>query len=521
MTWKEVRDRSVKLASGLTAQFGVGRGDVVQVMLANTPHMFEAHYGVPMSGATLGSVNTRLNAKEVAYVLRHSESKVLIVDTEFSSVAKGALEILKAEGVATPRVIEACDHHGRGDAANENRLDSDAIEGEYEDLLARGSVDFAWVRPEHEFDAIGLNYTSGTTGQPKGVVLHHRGAYLTALGNTLTFGGMPAESTRYLWTLPMFHCNGWNFPYTLAAIGGTSVCLREVDGASIGNAIVEHAVTHLCGAPIIVDRMIDFAASEGTTYDPPVKMMVAAAPPPESTLKKAADAGIALTHVYGLTETYGPATTCEWRTKWSDESPEKQAVLRSRQGVKYPTGDGATVLDPETMEEVPRDGKTLGEIMFRGNMVMKGYYKNPEATAEAFENGWFHSGDLGVLHPDGYMQIKDRSKDIVISGGENISSIEVENVLCKHPGLSGAAVVARPSKQWGETPCAFVTVDQAAVREGVEVPTEAEVIAFAKTDLAFKAPKTVVFLEELPYNNNGKVQKVVLREQAKAMGDHV
>ncbi len=493
-SWGQVYQRCRRLASALRAR-GIGPGDTVAVFSPNTPAIFEASFGVPMAGAVLNTVNTRLDAKSIAFILRHSEAKVLITDVELSEVAAEALGQL----AASPLVVDVEDPP----AASGKRLG----ELTYEALLEGGEPDFDWVHPPDEWDAISLNYTSGTTGNPKGVVYHHRGAYLNALSNAIGWNMGPHPV--YLWTLPMFHCNGWCYPWTLAAVAGTSVCLRKVHAGAIFDAIADHRVTHFCGAPIVLGMVLNARPEERREFDHPVNVMTAAAPPPAAVLEKMAQRGFRVTHVYGLTETYGPATICAWKDEWDALDPQAQAALKSRQGVRYHVLEGLTVMDPQTMIPVPPDGETLGEVMFRGNIVMKGYLKNPDATAEAFAGGWFHSGDLGVIHPDGYIQLKDRSKDIIISGGENISSIEVEDVLFRHPAVLDAAVVARPDEKWGETPCAFVTL-----REDADPVSSEAIIAFCRDNLAhFKAPRTVVF-GPLPKTSTGKVQKFKLRERA-------
>ncbi len=493
-SWGQVYQRCRRLASALRAR-GIGPGDTVAVFSPNTPAIFEASFGVPMAGAVLNTVNTRLDAKSIAFILRHSEAKVLITDVELSEVAAEALGQL----AASPLVVDVEDPP----AASGKRLG----ELTYEALLEGGEPDFDWVHPPDEWDAISLNYTSGTTGNPKGVVYHHRGAYLNALSNAIGWNIGPHPV--YLWTLPMFHCNGWCYPWTLAAVAGTSVCLRKVHAGAIFDAIADHRVTHFCGAPIVLGMVLNARPEERREFDHPVNVMTAAAPPPAAVLEKMAQRGFRVTHVYGLTETYGPATICAWKDEWDALDPQAQAALKSRQGVRYHVLEGLTVMDPQTMIPVPPDGETLGEVMFRGNIVMKGYLKNPDATAEAFAGGWFHSGDLGVMHPDGYIQLKDRSKDIIISGGENISSIEVEDVLFRHPAVLDAAVVARPDEKWGETPCAFVTL-----REDADPVSSEAIIAFCRDNLAhFKAPRTVVF-GPLPKTSTGKVQKFKLRERA-------
>ncbi len=493
-SWGQVYQRCRRLASALRAR-GIGPGDTVAVFSPNTPAIFEASFGVPMAGAVLNTVNTRLDAKSIAFILRHSEAKVLITDVELSEVAAEALGQL----AASPLVVDVEDPP----AASGKRLG----ELTYEALLEGGEPDFDWVHPPDEWDAISLNYTSGTTGNPKGVVYHHRGAYLNALSNAIGWNMGPHPV--YLWTLPMFHCNGWCYPWTLAAVAGTSVCLRKVHAGVIFDAIADHRVTHFCGAPIVLGMVLNARPEERREFDHSVNVMTAAAPPPAAVLEKMAQRGFRVTHVYGLTETYGPATICAWKDEWDALDPQAQAALKSRQGVRYHVLEGLTVMDPKTMIPVPPDGETLGEVMFRGNIVMKGYLKNPDATAEAFAGGWFHSGDLGVMHPDGYIQLKDRSKDIIISGGENISSIEVEDVLFRHPAVLDAAVVARPDEKWGETPCAFVTL-----REDADPVSSEAIIAFCRDNLAhFKAPRTVVF-GPLPKTSTGKVQKFKLRERA-------
>ncbi len=493
-SWGQVYQRCRRLASALRAR-GIGPGDTVAVFSPNTPAIFEASFGVPMAGAVLNTVNTRLDAKSIAFILRHSEAKVLITDVELSEVAAEALGQL----AASPLVVDVEDPP----AASGKRLG----ELTYEALLEGGEPDFDWVHPPDEWDAISLNYTSGTTGNPKGVVYHHRGAYLNALSNAIGWNMGPHPV--YLWTLPMFHCNGWCYPWTLAAVAGTSVCLRKVHAGAIFDAIADHRVTHFCGAPIVLGMVLNARPEERREFDHSVNVMTAAAPPPAAVLEKMAQRGFRVTHVYGLTETYGPATICAWKDEWDALDPQAQAALKSRQGVRYHVLEGLTVMDPKTMIPVPPDGETLGEVMFRGNIVMKGYLKNPDATAEAFAGGWFHSGDLGVMHPDGYIQLKDRSKDIIISGGENISSIEVEDVLFRHPAVLDAAVVARPDEKWGETPCAFVTL-----REDADPVSSEAIIAFCRDNLAhFKAPRTVVF-GPLPKTSTGKVQKFKLRERA-------
>jgi len=494
-TWRETYARCRRLGSALS-QAGVGAGDTVAVMAANTPEMVELHFGVPMSGAVLNTLNTRLDAEAIAFMLGHGEAKVLVTDTEFAPTIERALAL-----VGRPlTVIDIDDPLGPGG----KRLSGT----DYETFIAGGDPEFAWKHPADEWDAISLNYTSGTTGNPKGVVYHHRGAYLNALSNIIDWG-MPRHAV-YLWTLPMFHCNGWCFPWTIAANAGVNVCLRRVDAKLILDAIRTHKVTHYCGAPIVHLTLINAPAELKAGIDHVVHCLVAGAAPPAAVIEGMERMGFDITHVYGLTETYGPAAVCAKHPEWDALDIAARTERNGRQGVRYTVEEGMTVIDPETMTEVPRDGETMGEIMFRGNITMKGYLKNPSATDEAFAGGWFHSGDLAVMQPDGYVKIKDRSKDIIISGGENISSLEVEDVLYRHPAVMAAAVVAQPDEKWGETPCAFVEL-----KPGAQV-AEAELIEHCRQTLArFKAPKKIVF-GELPKTSTGKIQKFVLRDKAKS-----
>ena len=497
-TWRETERRCRALASALTG-LGIGKGDTVAVFAPNVPAIFEAHFGVPMTGAVLNTINIRLDAETVAFILAHGEARVLLTDREFSPVIADALNRLEKR----PYVVDIDDPAAIG---GECIGDTD-----YEGFLASGDPDFAWQPPGDEWDAISLNYTSGTTGDPKGVVYHHRGAYLNALGNQIA-QAIPPHPV-YLWTLPMFHCNGWCFPWTVTALAGTHVCLRRVEAEPVYRAIAEDGVTHFCGAPIVLNMLANAPAAEKRPLPRRVEAMTAGAPPPATVIEAMESAGFRITHVYGLTETYGPDVVCAWHTDWDALPARDQAGLKARQGVAYPVQEEVMVADAGTLEPVPKDGETMGEVFHRGNIVMKGYLKNPQATEAAFAGGWFHSGDLGVWHEDGYVELKDRSKDIIISGGENISSIEVESVLYRHPAVLEAAVTARPDDKWGETPCAFVTL-----KEG-ESATEAEIVAFCRDNLAhFKAPKTVVFCD-LPKTSTGKVQKFVLREHARALGD--
>ena len=494
-TWRETYARCRRLASALRGA-GIGIGDTVAVMAANTPEMVEAHFGVPMAGGVLNTLNTRLDAEAIAFMLQHGEAKALITDTEFAPTVRQALAALAVR----PRVIDIVDAEGPG---GERLGDTD-----YEAFIATGDPAFAWELPKDEWNAIALNYTSGTTGNPKGVVYHHRGAYLNALSNIIDWG-MPRHAV-YLWTLPMFHCNGWCFPWTIAANAGTNVCLRRVDPRLILDAIRAHKVTHYCGAPIVHNGLINAPAEWKTGIDHVVHCLVAGAAPPAAVIEGMERMGFDITHVYGLTETYGPAAVCAKHAEWMDLDIGRRTERNGRQGVRYTCEEGMTVMDPETMTEVPWDGETMGEIMFRGNITMKGYLKNPAATSEAFAGGWFHSGDLAVMQPDGYLKIKDRSKDIIISGGENISSLEVEDALYRHPAVLAAAVVAQPDPKWGETPCAFVELKPGATT------TEAELIEHCRSHLArFKAPKRVVF-GDLPKTSTGKIQKFLLRAQARS-----
>ncbi|MGQ3672926.1 acyl-CoA synthetase [Xanthobacter sp. TB0136] len=492
--YRDFYARSRRLASALT-KLGIGRGDTVAVMLSNVPAMLEAHYGVPMTGAVLNSLNTRLDAAILAFTIDHGEAKVVITDREFSPVMKVAL----AMSVRKPIVIDYDDPEYDGAGDRIGRM-------EYEEFLETGDPDFDWQSPSDEWDAIALNYTSGTTGDPKGVVYHHRGAHLLAVGNVVTcsLGKHPV----YLWTLPMFHCNGWCFPWSITLVAGTHVCLRQVRAKAMYDAIADYRVTHMCGAPIIMSTLLGAPEEDKRALPGKVEFITAAAPPPEAVLAAMQDAGFNVVHVYGLTEVYGPSVVNDWHAEWDALPANERAVKKARQGVRYAAMDAVDVLDPETMQSVPADGVTLGEVMFRGNVVMKGYLKNPTATDAAFAGGWFHSGDLGVKHPDGYIQLKDRSKDIIISGGENISSIEVEDALYKHPAVSAAAVVAKPDEKWGETPLAFVEL-----RDGAEVTAE-ELIAHCKLHLAhYKCPRHIVF-EEIPKTSTGKIQKFRLRTLA-------
>ncbi len=498
-TWAQAGERCRRLGSAL-ARLGIGRGDTVAAMLPNIPEMFEAHFGVPMTGAVLNALNIRLDAATIAFILQHGEAKVLLTDREFSATVEAALALIPPE--RRPLVIDVVDDL----APPGKRLGS----LEYEALLAGGDADFPVVLPDDEWDAIALNYTSGTTGNPKGVVYHHRGAYLNATSNVLTWGMAPHPV--YLWTLPMFHCNGWCFPWTMAAVAGVNVCLRRVEPAAVLDAITRHGVTHMCGAPIIANMLINVPDAAFPDFGGRVvEFMTAGAPPPAAVIAGIERRGFHITHVYGLTEVYGPVTVCAWQEEWNALPPDEQARIKARQGVRYHSLEGLMVADARTLKPMPQDGTTMGEVFMRGNPVMKGYLKNPRATAEAFEGGWFHTGDLGVWYPDGYIELKDRSKDIIISGGENISTIEIEDVLYRHPAVLEAAVVGRPDATWGETPCAFVTL-----KEGAAATAE-ELIAFCRANMArFKVPKTVVFAT-LPKTSTGKMQKYVLRERAAAL----
>jgi len=495
-SWAATYERCRRLASALVRR-GIGPGHTVAILAPNTPAMYEAHFGVPMAGAVLSTINIRLDAATIAFVLDHGEAKVLLVDREFAGVAAEALGRTKTR----PLVVDIDD--ALHDGSNPSIGDLD-----YEALLAEGDPAFVWQLPADEWQAIALNYTSGTTGNPKGVVIHHRGAYLNCFGNAVA--SAMAGDTVYLWTLPMFHCNGWSFTWTLALLAGTNVCLRRVETQAIFEAIKTHRVTHLCGAPIVLNMMINAPAEERALVDHPLEAMTGGAAPPAAVIARMEAMGIAVTHLYGLTETYGPTVACAWHEEWDALPLAERARLKSRVGVRKANMEEVTVIDPATMQPVPRDGETIGEIMMRGNVVMRGYFKNPQATGEAFAGGWYHTGDLGVIHPDGYIQVKDRSKDIIISGGENISSIELEDALYQHPAVLEAAVVARPDEHWGETPCAFVALKPAATA------TEVDIIAFCRERLArFKIPKTVVF-GPLPKTATGKIQKYVLRARAKS-----
>jgi len=495
-TFRELRARSHRLASAL-AKRGIARGDTVAVVLANTPAMVEAHYGIPMCGAVLNAINTRLDPATIAFILDHGEAKVLIVDSEFAKTVKEALAIAKRQ----PLIIDHVDKVAGLAGERLGTLD-------YEELIAEGEEDYDGGFPHDEWDAISLNYTSGTTSNPKGVVYHHRGAYLLSLGNIINCG-MSAGAV-YLWTLPMFHCNGWCFPWTMSAALGTHVCLRQVRAQPIYESIVANKVTHMSGAPIVMSIILGAAEAEKREIETPVTFLTAAAPPPEPVLAAMKAAGFAVTHLYGLTETYGPAVVNEWNADWDSLELSEWAAKKARQGVRYLPLEALDVMDPQTMKPVAADGETMGEVMFRGNIVMKGYLKNEKATREAFEGGWFHSGDLGVKHPDGYIQLKDRSKDIIISGGENISSIEVEEALYKHAAVQSAAVVAMPDEKWGERPCAFVELKPGATA------TDADLIAWCRQHLAgYKVPRAVIFTD-LPRTPTGKIQKFKLRERARA-----
>jgi fatty-acyl-CoA synthase len=495
LTWSEVYARSRRLASALAAR-GVGVGDTVAAMLPNVPAMYEAHFGVPMTGAVLNTLNTRLDAEAISFMLQHGDARVILTDREFSETVSKALRL-------TGRKLLVID------------VDDPLCEGgqrlgqmTYEEFIATGDPGFDWMLPSDEWNAITLNYTSGTTGNPKGVVYHHRGAYLNAMSNMVSWG-MPPHAV-YLWTLPMFHCNGWCFPWTMAANAGTNVCLRRVEPQAIFDLIREHGVTHYCGAPIVHNLLINAPQEMKAGIAHTVHCLVAGAAPPSATIEGMKQMGFNLTHVYGLTETYGPAAVCAKHPEWDSLPLDEQVRLNGRQGVWYHMQQGMTVMDPQTMKTVPWDGETIGEIMFRGNLTMKGYLKNPRATEEAFAGGWFHSGDLAVMQPDGYVKIKDRSKDIIISGGENISSLEVEDVLYRHPAVLAAAVVARPDPKWGETPCAFVELKPGATVTGEQI------IEHCRNGLAgFKVPRTVVF-GPLPKTSTGKIQKFILRAQAKS-----
>ncbi|MFZ5691552.1 MAG: acyl-CoA synthetase [Pseudomonadota bacterium] len=494
-TYRDFYARARRLASALTKR-GIKRGDTVSVVLANTPAMLECHYGVPMTGAVLNTINTRLDAAVNAFTLDHAETKVLIVDREFSRVMKDALSRAKV----TPLVIDYDDPEYKGDGERIGTI-------EYEEFLKDGDPDFAWRMPPDEWDAISLNYTSGTTGDPKGVVYHHRGAYLLATGNVVTCG--MSKHPVYLWTLPMFHCNGWCFPWSISVLAGTHVCLRQVRAAAMYDAIATHKVTHLCGAPIVMATLLNAPANEKKPLPHVVEFFTAAAPPPEAVLAGMKEAGFNVTHLYGLTESYGPAVVNDWHGEWDALSPAEQAAKKARQGVRYGALEALEVMDPETMQPVARDGASMGEVMMRGNVIMKGYLKNPSATAKAFAGGWFHTGDLGVMHPDGYIQLKDRSKDIIISGGENISSIEVEDALYKHPAVQAAAVVAKPDEKWGETPCAFIEL-----KPGASASAD-DLISWCRQNLAgYKVPRHIVF-RDLPKTSTGKIQKFKLRDMAR------
>lgn len=493
--------RCRQLASALTQQ-GIQRGDTVSVMLANTPAMLEAHYAVPMCGAVLHSMNTRLDPAVIAVQLDHAESKLLITDLAFSNTVSGALEIAQSD----PVVVDYDDPQFPQTGKRLGSLD-------YESFLGSGDAQYAWQVPQDEWDAITVNYTSGTTGDPKGVVYHHRGATLLAQGNAIT--ASIQKHAVYLWTLPMFHCNGWCFPWTISAVSGTHVCLREVRADAIWQALAEHKVSHMCGAPVVMSTILAAPDTEKRELEQPVEFFTAAAPPPERVLAEMREAGFNVTHLYGLTEVYGPAVVNDWQQSWDSLPAAEQASLKARQGVRYHALEELDVLDPETMQPVARDGETLGEVMFRGNVVMKGYLKNKKANDEAFAGGWFHSGDLGVIHPDGYIQLKDRSKDIIISGGENISSIEIEEVLHKHPAVVSAAVVAMPHEKWGETPCAFVELNSELSSDSPD--TGLILSDWCRQHLAaFKIPRQFVF-EEIPKTSTGKVQKFALRERAADM----
>jgi fatty-acyl-CoA synthase len=496
-SYREFYARARRLASALSKR-GIGRGDTVAVMMANTPAMLECHYGVPMTGAVLNTLNTRLDAAIIAFSLDHGEAKVLITDREFSKTMKAAL----AEAKTKPLVIDYDDPEFAGAGERLGEI-------EYEDFIAEGDPGFVWAMPEDEWDAISLNYTSGTTGDPKGVVYHHRGAYLLALGNVVTCG--MGKHPVYLWTLPMFHCNGWCFPWSISIGAGTHVCLRYVRADAMYDALSRHKVTHLCGAPIVMSLLLNAPDAEKRQLAHEVQFFTAAAPPPEAVLRQMKEAGFNVTHLYGLTESYGPAVINDWHEEWNALEGAEYGAMKARQGVRYTTLEALDVMDPETVTPVPADGASMGEVMFRGNVVMKGYLKNPKSSAEAFAGGWFHSGDLGVKHPDGYIQLKDRSKDIIISGGENISSIEVEDALYKHPAVQAAAVVAKPDDKWGETPCAFVELKPS------EMVSAEELIGWCRQKLAgYKIPRHIVFAE-LPKTSTGKVQKFKLREMAKAL----
>ena len=495
-SWTETYQRCIKLASALNRR-GINKGDTVAVMLPNVPASLEAHFGVPMCGAVLNTLNIRLDAKTIAFILDHGEAEALLTDKEFAPIVNEALSLCKAK----PLVIDVDDA-----LAPDGEL---LGEIEYEAFLAEGNTGYDWQYPENEWDAISLNYTSGTTGNPKGVVYHHRGAALNSLGN-ITAWAMP-QRPKYLWTLPMFHCNGWCFPWTVTALAGTHICLRRTEPGPIYQSIIDHKITHMCGAPIVMGMLVNASSQEQKTLPRSVKILTAGAAPPSAIVEQIEVLGFDVTHAYGLTECYGPGVVSEWHPEWDELPTAEKSAKKARQGVPYLVMQDLTVMDPETMQKTPADAQTMGEVFMRGNNLMKGYLKNETATEKAFLGGWFHTGDLGVMHPDGYIELKDRSKDIIISGGENISTIEVEGVLYQHPAVAEAAVVAKPDEKWGETPCAFVALKEEAKS------SEEELIQFCRDNLAhFKCPKKIVFAE-LPKTSTGKIQKFILREQAKTL----